>query len=47
MLLFEKYWSIDEYISELATGCYFVKEYSDIALNEIKLQHIISKKEEC
>jgi len=45
VLLFEKDWSIDDYIRELAADCYIVKEYFDIALNEIKLHHSIKIRE--
>ena len=37
--------SIDDYIRELAADCYIVKEYFDIALNEIKLHHSIKIRE--
>ena len=45
VLLFEKDWSIDDYIRELAADCYIVKDYFDIALNEIKLHHSIKIRE--
>jgi hypothetical protein len=35
-------WTIKDYIRELAAGCYFVIEYFDIAINEIKLQGMIN-----
>jgi len=44
-LLFEKDWTIDDYIRELSAGRYIVKEYFDIALNEIKLHHSIKIRE--
>jgi hypothetical protein len=37
-LVFETNWTIDEYIEELAAGNYFIKDYFDIALSEIKLR---------
>lgn len=37
ILVFEEQWTIDDYIRELAAGCYFVKEYFDIALNDKKI----------
>ena len=45
VLLFEKDWPIDDYIRKLAADCYIVKEYFDIALNEIKLHHSIKIRE--
>ena len=42
VLKFENRWTTEEYIRELAAGCYIVKEYFDIAINEIKLQGMIN-----
>jgi hypothetical protein len=42
VLKFENRWKTEEYIRELAAGCYIVKEYFDIAINEIKLQGMIN-----
>ncbi len=42
VLKYENGWKIKDYIRELAAGCYFVKEYFDIAINEIKLQGMIN-----
>ncbi len=42
VLKYENGWKIKDYIRELAAGCYFVIEYFDIAINEIKLQGMIN-----
>ena len=45
VLFFEENWTIDDYIRELTAGSYIIKEYFDIALNEIKLYHCIKIRE--
>jgi len=42
VLKYENRWTTEEYIRELVAGCYIVKEYFDIAINEIKLQGMIN-----
>ncbi len=36
ILKYENRWTSEEYIRELVAGGYIVKEYFDIAINEIK-----------
>jgi len=42
ILKYENRWTTEEYIRELVAGGYIVKEYFDIAINEIKLQGMIN-----
>jgi hypothetical protein len=42
VLKYENRWTTEEYIRELVAGCYIVKEYFAIAINEIKLQGMIN-----
>ena len=42
ILKYENRWTSEEYIRELVAGGYIVKEYFDIAINEIKLQGMIN-----
>jgi hypothetical protein len=42
VLKYENRWTTEDFIRELVAGCYIVKEYFDIAINEIKLQGMIN-----
>jgi hypothetical protein len=42
VLKYENRWTAEDYIRELVADCYIVKEYFDIANNEIKLRGMIN-----